>query len=66
MGGVTTGRDALELVAAGASSVALGTVLFSVPDAPSRVREELAAELAILGFDSPDEARGAAHRKASE
>jgi dihydroorotate dehydrogenase (NAD+) catalytic subunit len=65
MGGVATGRDALELVAAGASSVALGTVLFSDPDAPSRVREELAAELAVLGFDSADAARGAAHRKAS-
>jgi dihydroorotate dehydrogenase (NAD+) catalytic subunit len=66
MGGMTTGRDALELVAAGASSVALGTVLFSEPDAPSRVREELAAELAALGFASAEEARGVAHRKASE
>jgi dihydroorotate dehydrogenase (NAD+) catalytic subunit len=66
MGGVTTGRDALELIAAGASWVALGTVLFSDPDAPNRIREELAAELAVLGFDSPGEARGAAHRKASE
>jgi dihydroorotate dehydrogenase (NAD+) catalytic subunit len=66
MGGVTSGRDALELVAAGASSVALGTVLFSEPDAPSRVRDELAAELAVLGFDSAEEARGVAHRKASE
>jgi dihydroorotate dehydrogenase (NAD+) catalytic subunit len=66
MGGVMTGRDALELVAAGASSVALGTVLFSDPDAPSRVREELAAEFAILGFDSAEQARGAAHRRASE
>ncbi len=66
MGGVTTGRDALELVAAGASSVALGTVLFSDPDAPNRVREELAAELAVLGLDSAGEVRGAAHRQASE
>ena len=29
MGGVTSGIDALELVAAGASAVALGTILFS-------------------------------------
>ncbi len=28
MGGITSGRDALELVAAGAASVALGTILF--------------------------------------
>lgn len=66
MGGVATGRDALELIAAGASSVALGTVLFSDPDAPSRVREELAAELALLGLESAEQARGAAHRKAFE
>src|SRR4029077_16075273 len=42
MGGVTTGQDALELIACGASHVALGTVLFTDPDAPQRVREELA------------------------
>jgi dihydroorotate dehydrogenase (NAD+) catalytic subunit len=61
MGGVSTGRDALELIAAGASAVALGTVLFTDPDAPRRVREELAAELAVLGYGSVDEARRAAH-----
>jgi len=44
MGGVTTGRDALELLAAGASVVALGTVLFRDPGAPGRVRGELEAE----------------------
>jgi dihydroorotate dehydrogenase (NAD+) catalytic subunit len=43
MGGVTNGQDAAELVACGARHVALGTVLFADPDAPSRVREELAA-----------------------
>ena len=32
MGGVATGRDALELIAAGAAHVALGTVLFSDPE----------------------------------
>ena len=42
MGGVATGRDALELLAAGATAVALGTVLFADPDAPARVRRELA------------------------
>ena len=34
MGGVMNGRDALELLACGACDVALGTVLFSDPDAP--------------------------------
>ena len=49
MGGVRTGRDALELIAAGATAVALGTVLFSDPSAPARIRDELSAELATLG-----------------
>jgi dihydroorotate dehydrogenase (NAD+) catalytic subunit len=61
MGGVMTGRDALEFVAAGANDVALGTVLFRDPDAPARVRAELAAELAALGVAEIDDARGVAH-----
>jgi dihydroorotate dehydrogenase (NAD+) catalytic subunit len=63
MGGVRTGRDALELIAAGASAVALGTVLFADPDAPGRVRSELSAELATLGLTA-EEARGIAHEGA--
>jgi dihydroorotate dehydrogenase (NAD+) catalytic subunit len=43
MGGVATGHDAREFIACGALHVALGTMLFSDPDAPSRVRRELAA-----------------------
>jgi dihydroorotate dehydrogenase (NAD+) catalytic subunit len=56
MGGVVNGRDALELIACGATHVALGTVLFADPDAPARVRDELAAECARLGFASPGDA----------
>jgi dihydroorotate dehydrogenase (NAD+) catalytic subunit len=41
MGGVSTGRHALELVSVGASAVALGTILFVDPGAPNRVRTEL-------------------------
>jgi dihydroorotate dehydrogenase (NAD+) catalytic subunit len=61
MGGVWTGRDALELIAAGAAHVALGTVLFSDPDAPARIRAELRSEADALGLDDPWEAVGAAH-----
>jgi dihydroorotate dehydrogenase (NAD+) catalytic subunit len=56
MGGVMTGRDALELIACGATHIALGTVLFSDPDAVSRVRCELAEEAARLGFADPADA----------
>ena len=56
MGGVRTGRDVLELVACGATHVALGTVLFADPYAPERVREELADEVARAGYASVDDA----------
>jgi dihydroorotate dehydrogenase (NAD+) catalytic subunit len=62
MGGVQTGRDVLELLAAGASSVALGTVLFADPGAPDRVRDELASELEHRGLATPADAVGLAHR----
>jgi dihydroorotate dehydrogenase (NAD+) catalytic subunit len=61
MGGVETGRHALDLIAAGASAVALGTVLFADPGAPARVRAELAAAAAERGLTDPAAARGAAH-----
>jgi dihydroorotate dehydrogenase (NAD+) catalytic subunit len=61
MGGVETGRHALDLIAAGASRVALGTVLFRDPGAPARVRLELAEEARSLGYDDPREVRGIAH-----
>jgi dihydroorotate dehydrogenase (NAD+) catalytic subunit len=61
MGGVQSGLDALELIAAGASAVALGTILFSDPDAAGRVRSELAAEAASRGLADGLAARGLAH-----
>jgi dihydroorotate dehydrogenase (NAD+) catalytic subunit len=64
MGGVASGRDALELFAAGASAVALGTVLFSDSSAPARIREELSAELATVGLASVEQARGISHEEA--
>jgi dihydroorotate dehydrogenase (NAD+) catalytic subunit len=65
MGGVVTGGDVLQFLAAGASAIALGTVLFSDPDAPARIRAELAVELAALGVAEPDDAVGLAHDGAS-
>ena len=56
MGGVQTGRDVLELIACGATHVALGTVLFADPQAPERVRLEVDIELARAGYASLDDA----------
>ena len=62
MGGVVTGRDALELVACGARQVALGTVLFSDPYAPGRIREELDRAAEEVGVACVDDAHACAHR----
>jgi dihydroorotate dehydrogenase (NAD+) catalytic subunit len=61
MGGVWNGRDALELIAAGATSVALGTVLFSDPSAPVRVRQELLSAAEAAGLTDPWIAVGISH-----
>ena len=62
MGGVQNGKHALDLIAAGASAVALGSVLFADLEAPERVRTELEEEARARGFERPSEARGAAHQ----
>jgi len=61
MGGVQSGRDVLEFVACGATHVALGTTLFSDPDAPRRVRSELRTALDEAGFERVEDAFCAAH-----
>ena len=64
MGGISSGRDALEFLAAGASDVAVGTILFSDPGAPGRIRREFASKLVKLGVANPDDAIGLAHAEA--
>ena len=61
MGGVASGRDALDLIAAGASAVAVGTALFADPGAAARIRAELEAEAVVRGVDNPLDLRGSAH-----
>lgn len=65
MGGVKTGRDAFELILAGADAVSVGTVIFHDPSAPLRIQQELAVLLAERGFGSLREAVGYAHREPS-
>lgn len=62
MGGVRSGRDALELILAGASGVSIGTATFSNPHAIIDVQNELCELLISKGFNSLREAVGFAHR----
>lgn len=62
MGGVASGRDAFELILAGASAVSIGTAAFGDPSAAMRIKRELQDELVSHGFDSLHEAIGYAHR----
>jgi dihydroorotate dehydrogenase (NAD+) catalytic subunit len=61
MGGVKTGRDALELILAGASMVSVGTAIFHDPSACPRILRELEEELASRGVERLAEVVGLAH-----
>ncbi len=62
MGGVSTGADALEMIYAGASAVAVGTANFGNPRAIVEIQSELKALLEVKGFRSFSSAVGFAHR----
>ena len=64
-GGVRTGRDALELLLAGASMVGVGTAIIHDPSACSRVLRELEEELAALGVDRVADVVSQAHGRVS-
>ncbi len=61
MGGVRTGRDAFELILAGASMVSVGTTIFHDPSACVRILRELEEELASRGIERLGDAIGVAH-----
>ena len=62
MGGVASGRDAFELVLAGASAVSIGTATFGNPSAAMSIRQELQEICEARGFSSFSDAVGFAHR----
>lgn len=62
MGGVASGRDALELILAGASGVSVGTASFGNPSAVIQIQQELRELLIEKGFPSLKSAIGYAHR----
>jgi len=63
MGGVASGRDALELILAGASGVSVGTASFGNPKALIDIQNELLDLLAARGFATMQQAIGYAHRE---
>lgn len=62
MGGVTSGRDAFEMILAGASAVSVGTASFGNPMAIPQIQEELKTLLEEKGFNQIKDAIGFAHR----
>jgi dihydroorotate dehydrogenase (NAD+) catalytic subunit len=65
MGGVSNGRDALELVLAGASAISVGTATFGDPTAVIKIRDELESLLIERGFNDFKSAIGYAHRQSA-
>ena len=65
IGGIRTGWDAVEFLAAGASAVQVGTVIFNDPSAPARVAEQIGLALDELGLGAVADVVGAAHRPRS-
>jgi dihydroorotate dehydrogenase (NAD+) catalytic subunit len=60
-GGVRTGRDALEMVLAGASMISVGTTVFHDPSACARILRELDDELTGLRVERFADVIGLAH-----
>ncbi len=59
MGGISTWRDAVEMLMAGASALQIGTVLFSDPYAPVKINEGLNEYLDKKGIGRVSELTGA-------
>lgn len=63
MGGVSSGRDAVEMIMAGATAIGIGSAVYrDGPEALGRIRHEMAALMAELGYEGVDEMRAAAHQ----
>lgn len=62
-GGISSGRDAVEFIMAGATAVQVGTATFRDPRAPWRVLDELTAWCEQEGVQRLDEVVGAARRR---
>jgi dihydroorotate dehydrogenase (NAD+) catalytic subunit len=63
MGGIANGKDAFEMILAGASGVSIGTASFGNPTAIMSIQSELKQMLIDRGFKSLKDAVGYAHRE---
>lgn len=63
-GGITTGRDAVEMIMAGASAAGIGTgVYYRGPEIFSKVSKEIQEFMDKEGYKSIEEMRGIAHEE---
>jgi dihydroorotate dehydrogenase (NAD+) catalytic subunit len=62
MGGVSSGRDAVEMIMAGATAVGIGSAVYvEGPAAFGRIRDEMSTLMAELGYDRIEDMRGVSH-----
>jgi dihydroorotate dehydrogenase (NAD+) catalytic subunit len=62
IGGVNSGRDAVEMVMAGATAVGIGSAAYGEgPEAFGRILGEMAALMTGLGYERVEQMRGVAH-----
>ena len=63
IGGVSSGRDVVEMIMAGATAVGIGSAVYGQgPDLFGRINKEMVEWMAELGYSRVEEMRGAAHR----
>jgi dihydroorotate dehydrogenase (NAD+) catalytic subunit len=63
MGGVSSGRDAVEMIMAGATAVGLGSAVYGDgPEVFRHIGQEMQALMAELGYKRVADMRGAAHQ----
>jgi dihydroorotate dehydrogenase (NAD+) catalytic subunit len=61
-GGVSSGRDAVEMIMAGATAVGIGSAVYGErPELFRRIGDEMAALMVGLGYERVEQMRGVAH-----
>jgi dihydroorotate dehydrogenase (NAD+) catalytic subunit len=62
-GGLRTGLDGLEFIAAGANALSVGTSIFNDPASPVRIHNEIAAHLANQNIPTLSQIKDRAHER---